>query len=82
MGSITVRKIEEELKKKLRLRAARHGRSMEDEVRTILRHALTRDDDGETDLGSAIHRRFARLGSVELKLPARGPMRPLPRFDK
>lgn len=39
MASLTIRKLDEALKKRLRLRAARHGRSMEDEVRIILRGA-------------------------------------------
>src|SRR3569832_965884 len=39
MASLTVRQLDERLKKLLRMRAARHGRSMEDEVRTILRDA-------------------------------------------
>ena len=39
MASLTVRQLEERLKKLLRLRAAKNGRSMEDEVRTILREA-------------------------------------------
>jgi phosphopantothenoylcysteine decarboxylase/phosphopantothenate--cysteine ligase len=39
MGSITIRQLDDELKAALRLRAAAHGRSMEDEVRTILRAA-------------------------------------------
>ncbi|HEX3439457.1 MAG TPA: plasmid stabilization protein, partial [Pseudolabrys sp.] len=39
MASLTVRQLDERLKKLLRLRAARHGRSMEDEVRSILRDA-------------------------------------------
>jgi phosphopantothenoylcysteine decarboxylase / phosphopantothenate---cysteine ligase len=39
MASLTVRQLDETIKKRLRLRAARHGRSMEDEVRVILRQA-------------------------------------------
>lgn len=39
MASLTVRKLDEALKAELRLRAARHGRSVEDEVRVILREA-------------------------------------------
>src|SRR5262245_38676188 len=39
MASITIRQLDEALKKRLRLRAASHGRSMEDEVRVILRAA-------------------------------------------
>jgi phosphopantothenoylcysteine decarboxylase/phosphopantothenate--cysteine ligase len=39
MASLTVRKLDDDLKARLRLRAARNGRSVEDEVRTILREA-------------------------------------------
>jgi phosphopantothenoylcysteine decarboxylase/phosphopantothenate--cysteine ligase len=39
MASLTVRQLDEALKQRLRLRAARNGRSVEDEVRTILRYA-------------------------------------------
>src|SRR5687767_13820236 len=45
MGSITIRRLEDKLKKQLRLRAARHGRSVEDEVRTILRSAAADADE-------------------------------------
>jgi phosphopantothenoylcysteine decarboxylase/phosphopantothenate--cysteine ligase len=48
MASLTVRQLDEALKQQLRLRAARHGRSVEDEVRTILREAA-----GETETPSA-----------------------------
>ncbi len=40
MASLTVRQLDEALKQQLRLRAARNGRSVEDEVRTILRSAV------------------------------------------
>ena len=43
MASITIRQLDEELKRRLRLRAARNGRSMEDEARTILRSASPRE---------------------------------------
>jgi phosphopantothenoylcysteine decarboxylase / phosphopantothenate---cysteine ligase len=46
MASLTVRRLDDRLKKLLRLRAARHGRSMEDEVRVILREAAA-DGGGE-----------------------------------
>ena len=51
MASITIRQLEDDLKRRLRLRAARNGRSMEDEVRTILRGAAAAGasaDDGTT----------------------------------
>ncbi len=44
MASITIRQLDEGLKRRLRLRAARNGRSMEDEARTILRHAASLDE--------------------------------------
>ncbi len=46
MASITIRRLDDELKRRLRLRAARHGRSMEDEARTILRQAAAREESG------------------------------------
>src|SRR6266566_6795209 len=49
MASITIRQLDETLKRRLRLRAARNGRSMEDEARTILRHAASLDEG--TELG-------------------------------
>lgn len=48
MASLTVRQIDDALKQQLRLRAARHGRSVEDEVRTILREAA-----GDTETPAA-----------------------------
>ena len=45
MASLTVRQLDEALKKRLRLRAAKNGRSVEEEIRTILRAAAR---DGET----------------------------------
>ena len=80
MASITIRNLDDGLKRGLRVRAAENGRSMEEEVRDILRCTV-----GETpppkDLGRAIHARFAALGGVEFELPERGPMRPTPEFD-
>jgi phosphopantothenoylcysteine decarboxylase / phosphopantothenate---cysteine ligase len=45
LASLTVRQLDDKLKKLLRLRAARHGRSMEDEVRVILREAAATGGD-------------------------------------
>jgi phosphopantothenoylcysteine decarboxylase / phosphopantothenate---cysteine ligase len=44
MASITIRRLDEEAKRRLRLRAARHGRSMEDEARIILSGASAGDE--------------------------------------
>ena len=56
------------------MRAAHHGRSMEEEVRQILSEAVG-SQDGPTDLGAAIRGRFAPLGGVELVTPRREPVR-------
>jgi plasmid stability protein len=79
MASITIRNLDERTKARLRLRAAQHGRSMEEEARTLLRAALTDDSAPMGNLASAIRARFRRLGGVELRLPAREPMREPPK---
>jgi len=80
MASITIRSLDDGLERRLRMRAAENGRSMEEEACDILRRTV-----GEPplpqDLGRAIHARFAALGGVELELPERGPMRPPPEFS-
>lgn len=75
MASITIRNLDERLKARLRVRAARHGRSMEDEAREIMRQALAEGDRAPRNLASCIRRRFAALGGVELEIPPREPMR-------
>ncbi len=45
MASLTVRQLDDKLKKRLRLRAAKHGRSVEEEIRTILRAAAADSDE-------------------------------------
>jgi antitoxin FitA len=82
MANITIRNLDERLKGKLRVRAAQHGRSMEDEVRHILRTALAETSRQPGNLAEAIRRRFAPLGGVELKIPPRGKLREPPRFDE
>ncbi len=70
MSTLTIRNVDPAIKDKLRLVAAAHGRSMEEEVRSILRKVLTQPmaTDG---LGSRIHARFSALGGVVLDLPER-----------
>ena len=70
MATLTIRDLDEELRARLRVRAAQHGRSMEAEVREILRDALATPP-AEDRLGSRIRQRFATIGGVELDLPAR-----------
>ena len=75
MASITIRQLEENTERKLRIRAARHGRSMEQEAREILKAALNQPEQPPADLGEAIRRRFAPFGGVDLKIPPREPIR-------
>ena len=70
MASITIRNLDDALKQRLRVVAATHGHSMEEEVRSILQCALARPAEAGR-LGSRIHKRFASLGGVELEVPER-----------
>lgn len=70
MATLTIRGLDEATKARLRVRAARHGRSMEAEVRAILEATLAPPPSTE-GLGSRVHARFATLGGVDLELPAR-----------
>jgi plasmid stability protein len=71
MTTLTIRNLDDHTKEQLRIQAARHGRSMEDEARTILHSALEARQPlaGGKGLGSRIHAHFVRLGGVELELP-------------
>jgi len=80
MGSITIRRLDDDLKERLRQRAARHGRSMEDEVHEVLRITLAMDASEPDNLAERIQARFAPLGGVELDLPEREPPREPPGF--
>lgn len=66
MATMTIRNLDEALKARLRVRAAQHGKSMEEEARDILRAALSTEVSAPVDLGRAIHARFAALGGVDL----------------
>lgn len=80
MAVMTIRNIDDAIKARLRVRAALHGRSMEDEARDILRSALSTEDPRPRDLGRAIHARFAVLGGVDLPDVPREPSRQPPDF--
>jgi plasmid stability protein len=66
------------VKDRLRIRAARHGRSMEEEARRILAAALDEWAEPPANAFEALHRRFAALGGVNLDLPPRDQGRPPP----
>lgn len=75
MASITIRNLEDDLKQTLRVRAATHGRSMEEEVRQILREALVQPSQVESNLAERLRQRFQWLGGVDLPELTREPIR-------
>ncbi len=81
MASITIRKLDDDVKTRLRVRAAEHHRSMEEEARIILRDAVTGRRAAPRNLAAFTHQCFASVGGVELELPPRGPMREPPDFS-
>lgn len=70
MASITIRNLDDDLKAQLRVVAASHGRSMEEEARVIIREALFRKEK-RGGLGSRIHERFAAVGGADFVVPER-----------
>lgn len=81
MASITIRNLDDSVKTGGHKRATGNGRSMEEEVRLILREALGRESVPEKGLGTATHELFKPFGGVELELPSRGLMREASNFD-
>ena len=80
MASITIRSLDETVKRKLRLRAAQRNRSMEDEARDILRTALAQEPADTKHLIDAMRELVEPFGGVDLELPPRGPIREPPDF--
>jgi len=77
MASITIRNLDDGIKQRLRVRAAEHGRSMEEEARDILRRVME-ESPPPRDLSAAIRARIAPANRVNLELPVREPMRDPP----
>jgi antitoxin FitA len=75
MASITIRQLPETTKRKLRMRAAQNGRSMEQEAREILKNELSKTPVTGKDLVKSIRDIFEPLGGVDLQIPPRGPIR-------
>lgn len=80
MAAITVRSLDDDVKHRLRIRAAKHGRSMEAEARAILEAAVAEEDEPKNWL-VALHERFAELGGVELDIPPRSSRPRVVEFD-
>lgn len=70
MAAVSIRNLDEETKRRLRIRAARHGRSMEAEIRAILQEVVS-EPERPGGLFTALLDRFGALGGMELDLPPR-----------
>jgi len=77
MSNLTIRNLDETVKANLRLRAAQHQCSMEEEARRILKQALQNIEAG---LATRIHTRFSDVGGIELGIPERSAVRKPPSF--
>lgn len=77
MAQLIVRQLDDDVKARLQRRARRHGRSMEEEVREILRNAVKEETSPRLPLGSRLAARFARVGLRKEIPELRGhPVRP------
>jgi plasmid stability protein len=70
VAAISIRNLDDQVKERLRIRAARHGRSMESEIRAILADAVSRPDES-VGLAQALLDGFGAIGGVDLDLPPR-----------
>ena len=70
MAAVSIRNLDEDVRERLRVRAASHGRSMEAEIRAILTEAVS--DRGEAaGFIATLLDRFEAVGGVDLDLPTR-----------
>ena len=80
MASITIRNLDDDVKTRLRVRAAEHHRSMEEEARIILRDAVNRVR-STRNLAEIVRSHFGPDNGVDLELPPREAGREPPSFD-
>ncbi|MBC7620600.1 MAG: pantothenate metabolism flavoprotein [Candidatus Saccharibacteria bacterium] len=71
MASITVRNLDDSVKNSLRVRAARHGWSMAQEIRQILQQTVAPEQAQQISFAERVNQRFASLKIVNLPIPAR-----------
>lgn len=70
MAALSIRGLDDDVRERLRIRAARHGRSMEAEARVILGDAV-REPAPRSGLFTTLLDRFGDIGGIELELPPR-----------
>jgi antitoxin FitA len=72
MATLTIRNLDDDVKQRLRVRAAQHGWSMEEEVRTVLQASVEQDIISKPGgLATRLMERFKSVGGVELDIPPR-----------
>jgi antitoxin FitA len=82
MAQLVVRNLENSVKERLRQRARRHRRSMEEEAREILRASVRQDEAASAGLGSEISALFKKSGLVSDIPELRGHTLQAPRFEE
>ena len=82
MTTLTIRNVDAAIKERLRVPAARNGRSMEAEPRQILSDTLAPESGNQPKLAEAIRRRIAPLGGVDLDAHPRVPVGEPSKFDE
>ncbi len=80
MASITIRRLDEAVKKRLRVRAASHGRSMEEEAREILKTGLQGPAVHRLNLAQSIRRHLDSVGGIDIAVLSREPVRRPPKL--
>jgi len=83
MATLTIRNVDPQVQKRLRVRAAHNGRSMEAELRQIIIAAVGAESDiHEPNLADEIWSYFAPFGGIELESHPPIPVRPPPNFRR
>ncbi len=81
MTNITIFNIDDSIKELLQERAAKNGRSLEEEVKEILRLAVFENQRSPVNIVDMLEKRFAHLGDFELEEITRKSMNPTPNFE-
>ncbi|QMS90265.1 plasmid stability protein [Nostoc edaphicum CCNP1411] len=82
MNNITISNLDDDINYRLQKRAEKHGRSLEEEAREILRMALIENHEQPLNLANMIEQRFANLGDFELPEIPREPIRTVSTFEE
>jgi antitoxin FitA len=80
--NITISNLDDDIKSRLQKQAEKHGRSLEEEAREILRLALTENNEDTLNIATIIEQRFANLGDFELPEVRREPIRTISTFEE